>query len=120
MAIFVVETCEELADSAGLALGGRLIDLVRRLAVITTSIGFDDTGIDREPFTFDQATIHARSHHGIEQLSKDVAVTEAAVANDREGRVVGHSSHALALAQIERNQAALGFQQQHSFAEVRR
>src|SRR5262245_32340674 len=35
-------------------------------------------------------TIHARPYHRFEQLPKDVAVTEAAVAIDREGRVIGH------------------------------
>jgi hypothetical protein len=34
--------------------------------------------IDREPFTLDEPRIHARFDHRLKELSKDVAVTEAA------------------------------------------
>jgi hypothetical protein len=46
--------------------------------------------IDREPFALDEPRIHARFDHRLKKLSKDVAVTEAAVAIDRECRVMGH------------------------------
>ena len=58
--------------------------------MIATGISFHDARIDREPFALDKPGIHARPDHRLEQLSKDVAVTEAAMAIDRERRVVRH------------------------------
>jgi hypothetical protein len=57
---------------------------------MASGIGFHDTRIDREPFALDEPRYHARSDHRLKELSKDIAVTEAAVAIDRERRVMGH------------------------------
>jgi hypothetical protein len=69
-------------DCARLAFGCRPIDLVRRLAMIVAGIGFHDTRVDREPFALDEPRIRARFDHRLKELSKDVAVTEAAVATE--------------------------------------
>ena len=53
-------------------------------------IGFDHARIDREAFALDEPRIHARSHHRLEELPEDVAITEAPVPIDRERRVIGH------------------------------
>ena len=58
--------------------------------MIAAGVGFHDTCIDREPFALDKTSIHARSDHRLEQLPKNVAVTETTVAIHRECRVIGH------------------------------
>jgi hypothetical protein len=55
--------------------------------VIAAGFGFHDTRINRKPF--DEPRYHARLDHRLKELSKDVAVTETAVAIDRERRVMG-------------------------------
>src|SRR5215469_12076611 len=90
MGVVIVETRQEFDNGSGLTLGSRPIDLIRRLTMIAAGIGLHDARIDREPFTPHQASIHTGPHHRLEQLSKDVAIAEAAVAIHREGRVVRH------------------------------
>ena len=53
-------------------------------------IGLDQTGVDSEPFATDQPLGDAALQHALEQTSQQVALTKAAVAVLREGRVVGH------------------------------
>ena len=48
--------------------------------MITAGIRFHDAGIDGEGFTFDQTRVHARSHHCLEYLAKEITVAEPAVA----------------------------------------
>ena len=49
--------------------------------MITAGIRFHDAGIDGESFTLEpRAFVHARSHHGLEYLAKEIAVAEPAVA----------------------------------------
>src|SRR5512143_2059073 len=58
--------------------------------MIAAGIGLDHTGINGEAFTLDQASIHAGSHHSLEQLPEDIAAPEPTVAIDRERRMVRH------------------------------
>jgi hypothetical protein len=88
--IVVIEPGQELGGGAGLPLRHRPVDLAGCLAVIAAGVGFNNAGINGEAFTPDQAGIHAGPHHSLEHLAQDVAVTEAAMAIDRERRVIGH------------------------------
>src|SRR5439155_5921069 len=53
-------------------------------------IGLDQTGINGEAFTADQALIDAPLQDRREQAPQQIAVAEAAVAVLREGRMIGH------------------------------
>jgi hypothetical protein len=52
--------------------------------VIPAGIRFHDAGIYREALALDETRVHARPHHRLEHLPKDVARAEATVAIDRE------------------------------------
>src|SRR6202158_6183134 len=58
--------------------------------MITAGVRFPDAGIDREGYTLDQTSVHARPHHRLEDLTEQVAIAEPAVTIDRERRVIGH------------------------------
>src|SRR5258705_11197442 len=78
--IFVIKGSEELGHRPRLTFRRRPVDLVRSLAMITAGIRFYDAGIDGERFTLDQTRVHARSHHCLEYLAKQIAVAKPAVA----------------------------------------
>ena len=109
----IVETCQELGDGTGLPLRGQPVDLVWGLTMIAAGIGLHDTGIDGKPFALDQPSIHARPGHCLEQLPQDIAVAEAAVAIDREGRVVGHF-----VLEVETAEPAIGQMKLDLFAQL--
>jgi hypothetical protein len=77
-----------LTARVAFGLGPR--DLVRRFATVAAGIGLHHAGIDGEPLALDQAGIHARTHHSLEYLAEDVAVTEPTVPIDRECRMIRH------------------------------
>jgi hypothetical protein len=58
--------------------------------MIAVRVSFHDAGIDGKALALDQASIHASAHYGLEHMTQNVAVTEAAVAIDRERRVIRH------------------------------
>ena len=58
----------------------------------TIYIGPDQARIDGKAFAADQPFRHAARHRHLEQLAKQIAVTEAAMPVLREGRVIGNSS----------------------------
>ena len=90
LGIFIVQARQELGDRAGLTLRRRPVDLIGCLAAISAGVGLYDAGINRKTFALDQASLHAGPHHCLEHVAQDVAVAEAAVAIDRERRVVRH------------------------------
>ena len=59
-------------------------------AVAVAGIGLDQAGVDGKAFAADQPLGNAPLQHGLEQSPQQVAVTKAAMAVLREGRVVGH------------------------------
>src|SRR4029077_11010144 len=101
--VVIVERSQELGDRACLALRCRPVDLIGSLAVITASIRLHDTGIHGEALALDQVGFHAGSNHGFKHMTKDVALPEAAMAIDRERRVIGN-----AVVEIEPAEPAIG------------
>src|SRR5262245_3130096 len=85
-----MERCQELGNRAGLTFRQRPVDLVGRLAVIAAGVCLDDARINCKALAFDEACIHACSNHCLENMAQDVAVAEAAMAIDRERRVIGN------------------------------
>ena len=79
---------EIFLDCARLTFGLSPYDLVRRLAVVPTSIGFHDAGVDSEDFAFDQAGRHASRNNALEQVAKNITLPEPVQPVLREGRVV--------------------------------
>ena len=67
------------------------------------NVGADEARIDREALAADQPFGHAALDRHLEQVAKQVAVAEAAVAVLREGRVIGHRAR-----QIEPAEPAIG------------
>ncbi|MCY1533154.1 hypothetical protein D9M68_684670 [compost metagenome] len=65
------------------------IDFISRHPTLPAGIRLDDAGVDGEACTLDQAGRHAAPQHLIEQPAEQAAVTEAAVAILRKGRVIG-------------------------------
>ncbi len=57
---------------------------------LLVGIGGNQAGIDRKGSPVDQPFGHAAPDHGLEQLSQQIAVTEAAMPILGEGRVVRH------------------------------
>src|SRR6266404_2680114 len=86
--VFIIEGRQEPRDGARLAFGRRPIDLSGSLAMIRTGVGFHDACINCEALALDETCIHARSDHRLEHLTEDVAISKAAVAIDRERRMI--------------------------------
>src|SRR6266508_4147384 len=57
--------------------------------MVAASIGLHHAGVDGEALALDKTGVHARPDHRLEYLPEDVALAEAAVAIDRECRVIG-------------------------------
>src|SRR5690242_10870521 len=57
---------------------------------IAACVCLNDACIYGEAFALHQASIHAGSDDGLEHMPQDVAIAEAAVAIDRERRVIRH------------------------------
>jgi hypothetical protein len=58
--------------------------------VIPAGVCLDDARVNCKTLAFDEACIHACSNHRLENMAQDVAVAEAAMAIDRERRVIGN------------------------------
>src|ERR1041385_7586419 len=58
--------------------------------MIPAGIRLHDTGIDGKALAPYQASVHAGSNHRLKHMPEDIAVPEAAMAVDRECRMVGH------------------------------
>jgi len=88
--MILIESGEEFLDRPRLAFWVRPVDLIWRLAVIATGVGFNHACVDRKSFTLNETRIHARSYYRLEELPEEVAVAETSMPIDRECRVVGH------------------------------
>jgi hypothetical protein len=56
----------------------------------SAGVGLHDARIDGKAFALNQISIHAGPHHHLEHMAQDVAVAEAAMAINRERRVIGN------------------------------
>ena len=66
------------------------VDFAALDPLVAAGVGLDHAGIDGKAFAADQPDLHARRHHALEHQPKRGALTEAAVAVDRERRMVRH------------------------------
>src|SRR4051794_15503821 len=73
-----VERGQELRDRAGLTLRLAPVDLLWAFAVVAACVGFHHAGIDGKTFALNEARIHARPDHCLEQLAQNIAVSEPA------------------------------------------
>ena len=66
------------------------VDVAALDPLVAAGVGLDHAGIDRKAFAADQPDLHARRHHALAHQPKRGALTEAAMAVDRERRMVRH------------------------------
>jgi hypothetical protein len=57
-----------LRNRSRLTLRLRSVDLVRRLAMIATGIGLNNTGINSKSLTLNQALLHASLNHALKPM----------------------------------------------------
>src|SRR5262249_25095940 len=69
-------------------VGGGRMDCAGSLERKGGGVGFHDARINCEALALDETCIHARSDHRLEHLTEDVAISKAAVAIDRERRMI--------------------------------
>jgi len=61
-----------------------------RQRALLVGIGLDQAGVHGKAFSADQPLVHAALHHRLEQVTEQVALTEAAVPVLGEGGVIRH------------------------------
>ena len=66
------------------------VDVAALDPLVAAGVCLDHAGIDGKAFAADQPDLHARRHHALEHQPKRGALTEAAMAVDRERRMVRH------------------------------
>ena len=66
------------------------VDFAALDPLVAAGVCLDHAGIDGKAFAADQPDLHARRHHALEHQPKRGALTEAAMAVDRERRMVRH------------------------------
>src|SRR5215470_8323609 len=81
--------------------------------MITAGIRFHDACIGCEAFTLNQTRVHARPHYRLKRLTENITVAKAAVAIDRERRMIGSLG-----VQIEAAEPTIGEMQFDFLAEL--
>ena len=56
--------------------------------MVAVGVDLENTGVDREAFTLNEASGHRRAHDALEDMTQDIAVAEATQPVSRQRRVV--------------------------------
>ena len=89
--VLALQRCEVFTDRPFGLLLVAPVDFAARDPLVAAGVCLDHAGIDGKAFA-DQPDLHARRHHALEHQPKRGALTEAAMAVDRECRMVRPSS----------------------------